>query len=46
MGNSKARAIYEANLSDNFRRSQNDQGIKLLSIYSIITRFLIYEFEY
>ena len=24
MGNSKARAVYEANLSDNFRRSQND----------------------
>ena len=28
MGNSKARAVYEANLSDNFRRSQNDSAME------------------
>ena len=28
MGNSKARAIYEANLPDNFRRSQNDSAME------------------
>ena len=28
MGNSKARAIYEANLPDNYRRPQNDQAME------------------
>lgn len=28
MGNSKARAIYEANLPDSFRRSQNDSAME------------------
>ena len=28
MGNSRARAVYEANLSDNFRRSQNDSAME------------------
>lgn len=28
MGNSRARAIYECNLSDNFRRSQNDSAME------------------
>lgn len=28
MGNSKARAVYEANLPDNFRRPQNDSALE------------------
>ena len=28
MGNSRGRAVYEANLSDNFRRSQNDSAME------------------
>lgn len=28
MGNSKAREIYEKNLPDNFRRSQNDSAME------------------
>jgi stromal membrane-associated protein len=28
MGNSRARAVYEANLSDNFRRSQSDSAME------------------
>lgn len=30
MGNSRARAVYEALLSDNFRRPQTDQGLETL----------------
>ena len=28
MGNSKARAVYEANLPENYRRPQNDQAME------------------
>jgi stromal membrane-associated protein len=28
MGNSKARAVYEANLPDNFRRPQTDSSLE------------------
>lgn len=28
MGNSRARAVYEANIPDNFRRPQNDSGLE------------------
>ena len=28
MGNSRARAVYEANVPDNFRRPQSDSGLE------------------